>query len=200
MQSLKISVVRNTSEVCLLVSCGIFYQSLPRNRVMAASVLHVGIDDCNRALVLRDNGYSVEVCPTFEEFRSTIEQRSDAEAVLVTERPGRERNEIVTLTRSWSRAPLVLFSSSYEEATEFDLLIPPLVHPSEWLRRIATIIEQSRAFSAASQAIRDISMRSRQDSESLRHDSLIVRQRSATEQARAERFMNHFPKKPDPLR
>jgi hypothetical protein len=71
---------------------------VPKNEVIAARVLHFGRDDCNRLLVLRSVGYSVDLCPTVEEFHSTLQKRTGADAILVTGVPVRERRQVVTLT------------------------------------------------------------------------------------------------------
>lgn len=162
---------------------------------MAASLLHFGVDECNRVLLLRDRGYSVDLCLTLGEFHSTLANRAEAQAVLVPERPGIERREVVTLTRTTSRAALVLFSGTYtEEAPEFDLVIPPLDSPADWLQKIAILIEKSRALNSASRVIRDFSGRSIQDSEMLRQQSKLLREQSARERTRAQRLRAKFPK------
>jgi hypothetical protein len=120
---------------------------VPTSDDIAAKVLHFGADDCSRMLVLRSVGYSVDLCPTVEDFHSMLQKRADADAVLVTTGPAGERQQVITLTRAHSHAPLVLFNPSYDYADvgEFDLVIAPLTRPEEWLRKIATVIEQSRA-------------------------------------------------------
>jgi hypothetical protein len=121
-------------------------------------VLHFGTDDCNRLLVLRSVGYSVNLCPTVEEFHSLMQKRTGADAILVAGVPVRERRQVVTLTRERSHAPLVLFNTSYDYADEgkFDLVIPPLTRPEEWLRKIAATIDQAafRVLATSSSAIR----------------------------------------------
>ena len=100
---------------------------VPSINGIAARVLHFGTDDCNRLLVLRSVGYSVDLCPTVEEFHSLMQKRTGADAILVAGVPVRERRQVVTLTRERSHAPLVLFNTSYDYADEgkFDLVIPP---------------------------------------------------------------------------
>lgn len=60
---------------------------VPRSDDRAAKVLHFGTDDCHRLLVLRNVGYSLDLCPTVEEFHSVLQKRTDADAVLVTAGP-----------------------------------------------------------------------------------------------------------------
>ena len=122
---------------------------------MAVRVLHFGKDNCNRLLVLRSVGYAVDTCRTVEEFHSVLQKGAGADVILVTTGPARERRQVITRARERSHAPLVPFSTCYDYAdeAEFDLVIPPLTHPEEWLRKIAGLIEQSRALSAMSTAI-----------------------------------------------
>jgi len=168
---------------------------------MAVRVLHFGKDNCNRLLVLRSVGYAVDTCRTVEEFHSVLQKGAGADVILVTTGPARERRQVITLARERSHAPLVLFSTCYDYAdeAEFDLVIPPLTHPEEWLRKIAGLIEQSRALSAMSTAIRERSALLRRDSEIVRLKSMIERQKSATARAKAERIIDRIRQKSDPV-
>ena len=166
---------------------------------MAAKVLHFGTDDCNRLLVLRSVGYDVEFCPSLVEFPPLL-QRSDPDAVLVTGRPNRERGQVVTLTRELSHARLILFGSSHSVAGdgEFDLVIPPLMHPEEWLQQVSSVIERSRTLTATATVIREQSVLLRKDSEIARLKSMIERERSATARARTQRVLDDIRQEPDP--
>ena len=117
---------------------------VPSNNDIAAKLLHFGTDDCNRLLVLRSVGYSVELCPTVEEFHPALQKRPDADAVLVRAASERESRQVVRLAREHSNAPLVLFNTYYDYADEdqFELVISPLTPPEEWLRQIAGLIKQ----------------------------------------------------------
>jgi hypothetical protein len=166
---------------------------------MAARVLCFGVDDCNRSLVLRQVGYEVDRCPNLIEFRALIRERADAEAVVFTQGPGSDRRQVVTLTREHLHARLVLFNNSYARADEadFDLIIPPLTPPGEWLRQIAALIERGRGLKATATAIREESVLLRKDSEIARLHSMIEREKSATVRARAEKIISSFPLNPD---
>ncbi|HYK37422.1 hypothetical protein [Alloacidobacterium sp.] len=166
---------------------------------MAARVLHFGPDNCNRLLVLRSDGYSVDPCFSLREFRSLLEQGADLKAVLVAAPPDMERRQVVTLTREKSHAGLVLFDSSCSGVAEreFDLVIPPLMRPEDWLRQIAGLIEKSRVLIATATAVREQSARLRKDSGVARRKSMIERERSATERAKAKEAIDHTSQKPD---
>jgi len=172
---------------------------------MAAKVLHFGTDTCNRLLVLRSVGYSVDACLSLTEFHTILES-SDPDAVLVASRPSLERRQVITFTREHSRAGLVLFDSSYygSEEGEFDLVIGPQVTPEEWLRQIALLIEQSRVLKARSRTVRERSSQlikasevARQASEIARRKSVAQRERAAKERAKAGKILDNIRPKPD---
>ncbi len=77
---------------------------------MAATVLHFGIDECNRVLVLRDAGYLVDDCPSINQFRTSLNRGIRPEALLFSGSHQAERQQVVTLARSsFLRAPLIRF-------------------------------------------------------------------------------------------
>jgi len=165
---------------------------------VAAKVLHFGRDDCNRLLVLRSVGYSVDVCASVTEFRPLL-QKVDTDAVVVTGGPSRERHQIVTLTREHSSARLILFDRSYSavDEGEFDLVIPPLMDPDEWLLKIADLIERSRSLKATSTVIRERSARLIRDSKAVRLESMLQRNRSVAARAKAKKTIAHIKRSSD---
>jgi len=83
------------------------------------------------------------------------------------------------LTREHSQARLVLFKNNYhEDEAGFDLVIPPLVPPDQWLRDIADVIDRSQVLNATARAIREQSALLRKDSEDARLQSMIERERT----------------------
>jgi hypothetical protein len=122
---------------------------------MAASILCFGTDYCKRSLVLRQVGYQVDRCSSLIEFRTLVDERPHTDAVVIMERLTSDRRQVVTLTREHLRARLVLFDNYYDHIDEgaFDLIVPPLMPPQEWLRMIAELIERSQNLFAASTAI-----------------------------------------------
>ena len=171
---------------------------------MAAKVLHFGPDVCHRLPVLSRVGYDVEICPSLVEFPPLL-QRAYPDAVLVTDRPNSEhrhseRHQVIAFTREHSQARLILFDSSYSVSDEedFDLVIPPLIHPEEWLRQIAAVIERSRALNAASAATRKHSTLVVMDAQITRLKSIIARERSAATRAKAQRAIDQIGRRSDP--
>jgi len=111
---------------------------------MAARVVHFGCDVCRRLLVLHMAGYAVDDCPSILTLRSALQDTSQTAAVLFAGQDETERREAVMLARSQSSAPLVLFemSNAPSDEADFDLVIPPLTPPHEWLAKLAATIEQ----------------------------------------------------------
>jgi hypothetical protein len=112
---------------------------------MAARVVHFGCDPCRRLLVLHMAGYAIDDCPSVLNLGFAL-QDNQAAAVVFTGQNENERKEAVTLARSQSSAPLILFeaSNSPTDEADFDLVIPPLTPPQEWLDKIAATIQQRR--------------------------------------------------------
>jgi len=111
---------------------------------MAPRVVHFGCDDCRRLLVLHMAGYAVDDCPSILNLRSALLDSRQADAVVFSEQDEKERREAITLARSQSSAPLILFETSNGpgDEAEFDLVIPPLTPPHEWLAKLAAAIQQ----------------------------------------------------------
>jgi hypothetical protein len=134
---------------------------------MAARVLHFGTDVCNRCSCSTASAIQWTCAPLWKNFHSVLQKGTGADAVLVTAGRVRGRHQVVTLTRERSHAALVLFSTCYDYADEgkFDLVIPPLTRPEEWLRQIADVIAKSVALKAAAAVIQDQSAQLREDME-----------------------------------
>ena len=114
---------------------------------MTARVVHFGPDECRRLMVLHMEGYAVADCPSILKLRSVLQEPGQASAVLFTGQDEKDRKEAVTLAREQSCAPLILFDGLNRAGNEsdFDLVIPPLTPPQEWLAKIAATIQQHRS-------------------------------------------------------
>ncbi len=111
-----------------------------------ARVIHFGRDDCHRVSVLRSAGYAVEDCRSLRAFREALAVDGRPDAVFITEREGNPQGDAVSLSKSCSSAPLVLFRRSNSELGEesFDLVIDTLTPPTRWLVEIGELIARSR--------------------------------------------------------
>ena len=155
---------------------------------MAANIVHFGIDNCCRLLVLRSAGYTVDDCPSVARLSLIFEQRDGADAVILSDGKRDETREAIEISRSCSSVPIILFESSDNDSDKsvFDLVIPLLSSPGEWLQRIAATIEQSRTLLAQSKLVREQSSLLLSDSAALRQKSALERERAKRERARID--------------
>jgi hypothetical protein len=138
--------------------------------MMAALVIHFGNDNCHRISVLRGAGYCVEECLSVPRLRFTLTELPKPDAVAfaecdeIAELEGREADEAISLIRSSCKAPIILFQSRNRrtEVSAYDLVVPPLTNPRDWLHDVASLIEQSHAARGASEPIRARSVFHRQ--------------------------------------
>ena len=114
---------------------------------MPARVIHFGPDDCHRLMVLRRAGYSVEDCPSLCELRLSLETGDAPDAVLLSDGDGFSPHEALTLARTHSPSPLILFRSTNQtyEHRGFDLVVPCLTAPEVWLDDVDALIAKRRA-------------------------------------------------------
>ncbi|HEX5235859.1 MAG TPA: hypothetical protein VFW25_11075 [Silvibacterium sp.] len=112
---------------------------------MVARIIHFGPDECRRLLVLRSSGFTIDECPSLSQLRSALENKIQPVAVIISETRLCGPADAIALIRAHTRAPLILFQNmapSYSES-DFNLVIPVLTHPTEWLHRLRAVIELS---------------------------------------------------------
>jgi hypothetical protein len=114
--------------------------------VMAALLVHIGVDERYRVPVFRRAGYSVKECHTVEALHSTLLQFPNPDVVAVAEREEIDAREVASVVRSRCASPLVLFQKEHPflETSKFDLVIPFLTDRRVWLRAIAAEVARSR--------------------------------------------------------
>lgn len=112
---------------------------------MQAKIVHFGSDECSRVLVLQGAGYAVSVCGTSIDALKTALLQGPTDAVIVSENGTECIQEAVSVSRLLSPALLILFEdvTGTEDTSNFNLVIPPLAAPSNWLREIAQLIARS---------------------------------------------------------
>jgi hypothetical protein len=168
---------------------------------MAARIVHFGSDSCNRLIVLQNAGYVLEDCLYLPNLSSALQVGDDPAAVVMSEaREVARRRDAITLVRSRSLAPLILFQShTYtDDEPEFDLVIPVLTPPKEWLEKIAATIERSRSLLSDSRSIRQQSAFLVRESSAIRQESVLERQRSVRARSNAENLIADALKKSGP--
>jgi hypothetical protein len=113
---------------------------------MVARFVHFGIDSCFRGALLKAAGHSVEECTSVSHLHAALIGVREVNAVVFSEGDGEVPYDAISLARSTSTAPLILFRSRsprYDES-EFDLVIPELTDPKKWLKEIAGLINGRR--------------------------------------------------------
>jgi hypothetical protein len=162
---------------------------------MAANIVYFGVDTCHRLPVLMRSGYTVENCYSALQLEAVFDSSCPAEAVLMTDHKGKLPQDAITLTRSRSVAPLILFrdsNRSYAE-TAFDLVVPSLTPPGQWLEQVALLLEESRVLRAKSELLRAESRMLQHEAILLQRDAAELRERRLLERARAARECAPYP-------
>lgn len=109
---------------------------------MAARVIHFGLDDCCRIVVLKSAGCSVDDCAiSVSQLHAALLRNPGVDAVVVSENDSVEPDEAISLTRATTTA-LILFQSTnpHYDVSEFDLVVPALTDPRKWVSDIAGLI------------------------------------------------------------
>jgi hypothetical protein len=156
---------------------------------MAANLVYFGVDTCHRLPVLMRAGYMVENCGSALQLEAVFDSSCPAEAVLMTDHEGKLPQDAITLTRSRSLAPLILFRDSNHSYAEsaFDLVIPSLTPPGQWLEQIALLLEESRVLRAKSVLLRAESWMMQHEAILLQRDAAELRDKTQLERARSVR-------------
>jgi hypothetical protein len=112
-------------------------------------IIHFGRDGCWRMSVLRNAGFEVVGCTSFDALLALLDNAASASAaaVVMADASGCDLSEV----RERSTVPLVLFQSTLANvpARSFDLVIAPQTHPQIWLRDLGDTIERSQAMPIA---------------------------------------------------
>jgi hypothetical protein len=132
-------------------------------------------------------GYTVENCHSALQLEAVFDSSCPAEAVLMTDHEGKLPQDAITLTRSRSVAPLILFRDSNHSYAEsaFDLVVPSLTAPGQWLEQIALLLEESRVLRAKSALLRAESRMLQHEAILLQRDAAELREKTRLERARS---------------
>src|SRR5579871_2860155 len=141
-------------------------------QAMAAHVLHFGDDDYHRISILESAGYRVEQCKSLIQLTVALKAHDDPEAIFLTESEVHQPEDAATLARESTLAPVILFRTGTVSRSEadFDLIVPTLASPQEWLHDVQTLIDCSRKIRARSQALIQQSARLRMESSAVRQE------------------------------
>lgn len=147
---------------------------------MAARVIHFGVDQCYRLSVLRRAGYDVDRCGSLIQLCEVLEFAGEADAVMVNDSDGSVPPQAISLARTRTSAPIILFpnSSRIYRTADIDLVVPSFTPPEEWLLDLANLIVRSRAIRECSRLLQERAEVRCTESAALREKSRRERQRS----------------------
>ncbi len=114
---------------------------------MAARVIHFGLDDCHRLMVLQSAGYAVDNCGSLLQLRTCLATGAAADALLMSDAGGVQPHDAIALAKTRASLPVILFRSTnlaYEESG-VDLIVPCLTPPEVWLSQVEALIQSARA-------------------------------------------------------
>jgi hypothetical protein len=150
---------------------------------MAARVIHYGNDECHRLTVLRSAGYAVDSYNSLPQLREALTTNGKPEAVFITEDDRDSPLLVVTIAKSCSSAPLVLFrrSNAIFEEEHFDLVIDSLTPPTQWLNELQELIVHGQTLRARSRELAKESAQLRVEASAAREKSRVERKRSRQE-------------------
>jgi hypothetical protein len=153
---------------------------------LAARVIHFGVDDCYRLSVLRRAGYVIHDCSNLIQLCAALDADAETDAVMVNDSDGSVPEHAISLARSRSSAPIVLFpnSSRSYRTDQVDLVVPSFTPPQEWLLDLANLIVHSRAIQEYSRLLQEQSGQLCRESAQAREKSREERARSRREAAR----------------
>jgi hypothetical protein len=116
---------------------------------MSRKLLTFGYDACHRWAVLRLAGFTVHACQSIGELRDQLITSRDLDAVLMVEDIVSIPPEAIVAAKSYFDGPLVLFETrpQPQQTSAFDLAIPALTAPNEWLALIESTIQKTHSHS-----------------------------------------------------
>ena len=111
------------------------------------NILHVGADICRRIPVMESAGLQVfQTEDSIPAIRKAFDRGDSFSAITFQTEVSALPWGLVSLTRTLSAAPLILFENPYIycEKSSFDLVVPAGTSPSRWLKKLQGVIEASR--------------------------------------------------------
>jgi CheY-like chemotaxis protein len=118
---------------------------------MGTRIIHFGIDPGGAILAaLTGNGYEVNACGASIPKLKQVLQHDHFDAIAVTENGASEAAGVLAAVRSFGNVPLILFQDESRscDPSQFDLVIPEYAPLPDLVKRVAALIERSRAIRA----------------------------------------------------
>jgi len=144
---------------------------------LGTRIIHFGIDPGAGILAaLTGNGYEVDTCgASIQKLKQLLQRVDDLDAIAVAENGVSKAVEVLAPVRSFGKVPLILFQESRTcDPSQFDLVIPEHTPLSDLLKRIAALIERSRAIRAHTEILGERFHSLLRESTSLREQSVTA--------------------------
>jgi CheY-like chemotaxis protein len=123
---------------------------------MATRIIQFGVVPSGILAALTGSGYRVDACGiSIPKVQKALQQQKDVDAIAVSEHEASQAAEILNAVRSLDKVPLILFQDHSRtcDPSEFDLAIGEDTPLSNVLKRIAELIETSRALRAQTEVL-----------------------------------------------
>ncbi|KAA6462979.1 hypothetical protein DYQ86_06490 [Acidobacteria bacterium AB60] len=116
------------------------------------------------------------------ELATCLREGRTPDVVCISEEPHRAAEGALSLARAYCCAPIVLFRATEQTYLQrgWDLEIPPLTPPQEWLEQLARLLAITRVNVAASLDQREKSRVLREEAAATREQSRALRESVAT--------------------
>lgn len=158
---------------------------------MTATIVHFGEDQFVRLPVLRKAGYLVHKCLSVPELAEFLTINPNPAAIVVAEANASSIEKAISLARSRTSAPLILFPGTRRTYVEsrFDLIIPALTPPGEWLVDLNNLVAWTVALRSEPTITDEQAARVREYCQKLRAKSRLERERSLQQRYRMDKFL-----------
>jgi hypothetical protein len=153
-----------------------------------ASILHVGDDLCHRVPIMKSAGLIVDQSECgADAVHAALVQNQSFSAITFHNDAFPLPDIVVSTARTLSSAPLILFKNPSVCCDDgaFDLVIPSLTPPADWLKSLRAAIEDAHNLRRISMQLRQESMNVRFQTERLRAESAGVRRNASGGEARS---------------
>ena len=99
---------------------------------------------CGYRLCSAWRGFKVHECESIRELRQRRMDPANVDAVIMVEDIVSIPLEVITASKSYSHGPIILFESQYLDSDKnlFDLRVPNLTAPCDWLQQIESVINE----------------------------------------------------------
>lgn len=145
---------------------------------MATRIIQFGTLPSDILAALTASGYEVDACGTStSKLKHALQQPDDLDAIALAENSASKAVEILPSVRSFGKIPLILFQDETKtcDPSQFDLVIPEHAPLPSLLKKVAALIDRSRAIRAETKMSREQFRATLRQSASLRAELATAR-------------------------